>query len=848
MFSSRLFPILLMSFLLVPFHSSCKKKSSKQVPQRRATVKKKSLKKRLPPQPRKKAIAPVVELAQKGRYSKELLTNYFTGTPLEGLENSLKQNVCNEIEDMAKRKKLKGRLAYAYHFALGLCYIKSERFSAAIPHLERAWRWKGLLQDEIAFWLGQAEIKNKKMSKALVWLKKVGKSSSFFTKAHLQVAKLLLKRGKAQQAIDFLKAMKLAEKDVAGMRLLAKAYLKLARQKFTKSPKKARKLRQLRRKWRRQGFAYIRKILVHFPLSGEALAYEKLRREGKLKLRLSSEEKILRAAALNSHFDYKGAIKTLQSVRLHRKLSSKVRCQFYYHRGFAWFRQRRYRQAIPSLRRAEQLCRRFPYEGIRSLYRLAQAYRRRGSLRLSMRYFKKLAKRYPKHYLADDAVFSVALFWERLGKLKKAKKAYTRLLKDFPQGDMAGVARWRLAYRAYRQQQWQAATRDFGRIYNLFPKDRYAPPALYYSARLLEKIKSSKKVILKRYLRLIRSYPLHFYSFLAIARLKNLTKKKISFPKRGKNLIPKKALLLPWGPLPSKPLDLDEIEKAFEGRSASFIKSLRYQKGVEFYRLGLLKEAAEEWAQLLDCRYFPNAQTRRRCGYRGDEGAELLALHFRKAGVYHLADRVYRRRGKIAGYLRFEPKTFASWYLAYPRPFGGFVNNYANQDKIPTSLVYGLMREESTFNPQIQSWANAYGLMQLLYPTAKAAARTKPNPLPFHPNLKVEDLLTPEINIRLGIRHLRMLYRQFDGKLPMMIGAYNAGSRWVKRWLKRSPKLPLDEWIETISIKQTRHYVKRVLQSYAIYHFLYGPKGDTVGLLPPLDPTWIPGELLTYPH
>jgi soluble lytic murein transglycosylase len=44
----------------------------------------------------------------------------------------------------------------------------------------------------------------------------------------------------------------------------------------------------------------------------------------------------------------------------------------------------------------------------------------------------------------------------------------------------------------------------------------------------------------------------------------------------------------------------------------------------------------------------------------------------------------------------------------------------------------------------------------------------------------------------------------------------------VGKWIKGREGRPTDEYIEEIPIRETRHYVKRVLGTYQIYRAMYG--------------------------
>jgi soluble lytic murein transglycosylase len=88
------------------------------------------------------------------------------------------------------------------------------------------------------------------------------------------------------------------------------------------------------------------------------------------------------------------------------------------------------------------------------------------------------------------------------------------------------------------------------------------------------------------------------------------------------------------------------------------------------------------------------------------------------------------------------------------------------------------------------------------------------------------ELLDPTTNIRLGSRYLRQLLDRHAGDLAKALAAYNGGEDAVAKWEGRAPGAPTDEFVETISFRETRHYVKQVLANYRRYRRLYGALGE----------------------
>jgi soluble lytic murein transglycosylase len=159
--------------------------------------------------------------------------------------------------------------------------------------------------------------------------------------------------------------------------------------------------------------------------------------------------------------------------------------------------------------------------------------------------------------------------------------------------------------------------------------------------------------------------------------------------------------------------------------------------------------------------------------------------------------------------------TFAAYQ--YPRAYWSRVVQAADAERLDPYVVLALMRQESLFDPTAVSPAAAYGLMQLLVPTASRVAGRQ---------IEAVALVDPTTNITLGARYLRQLLDRFGGNLAKALAAYNGGEEAVAKWERRAPEAPTDEFVESISYRETRHYVKQVLGNYRRYRRLYGAPGE----------------------
>ena len=152
--------------------------------------------------------------------------------------------------------------------------------------------------------------------------------------------------------------------------------------------------------------------------------------------------------------------------------------------------------------------------------------------------------------------------------------------------------------------------------------------------------------------------------------------------------------------------------------------------------------------------------------------------------------------------------------IRYPLPYAKAFNRYSADAKIEASWAYGIARSESLFMRDIRSSAGAIGVMQLLPETGRKTARRI-----NYPYAGRVTLTNPESNIRLGTVYLGQMLERFDENRVLATAAYNAGPLNVKAWLPDHDNLDARVWIENIPFNETRKYVRRVLETDAIFHW-----------------------------
>jgi soluble lytic murein transglycosylase-like protein/tetratricopeptide (TPR) repeat protein len=155
--------------------------------------------------------------------------------------------------------------------------------------------------------------------------------------------------------------------------------------------------------------------------------------------------------------------------------------------------------------------------------------------------------------------------------------------------------------------------------------------------------------------------------------------------------------------------------------------------------------------------------------------------------------------------------------LAYPLAYARLVADSAAREGIDPYLLLALMKQESWFNPNAESKANARGLTQFIRPTAVAIA----GELKW-PNWKWDDLFRPYVAVPFGARYLASLLRDFKGNALYATAAYNAGPGPVIRWIGGDWERDPDQFVAAVTYRETREYVKNIATYAEVYRDTYG--------------------------
>lgn len=426
--------------------------------------------------------------------------------------------------------------------------------------------------------------------------------------------------------------------------------------------------------------------------------------------------------------------------------------------------------------------------------------------------FEKLWKAFPSHSYADDAMLYAAKIEKSEGNTKSMRSILKEQLKKYPNGDMMSDAQWLLMQDLFLKEDYQEVI-DFARESPEAGKESlYTRGRLdYFAGRAAEKL-GKEKDARAFYEKVSVEHPLGYYALLAVNR-----QAKMAGLEEGQDIctIDSGAICDRLVKASKKSLEEKGALKAAIEIPKSVEQADAFKRGGVFLRLGMHSLAEREFHAL-------SAKLS-----ESDEALWSLAMLLDAAKAYPFSHDITRR--KIEGWEVGYPvaNTTHRWTIAYPRPFFDEISSWAKKREIPSQVVWAIMREESGFNPRVESWANAKGLLQLMDSTAEKMARKDEMK-----DFTASKLFEVDNNLRLGTAYIKELSDTFDAHPALIIAGYNGGSGNVNNWLTKNGAMELDMWVEEIPYGQTRNYTKRVLTSFWTYHWLYAKKGAATPVLP----------------
>ena len=653
-------------------------------------------------------------------------------------------------------QKHTGDAAAAAYLALGHAYLTDRRFAEATNSLHLARQSSDVLADYADFLAARSdhEAGNEAAAEALLHtFTQKYPESVFDVEAPELEATVLLAMHDLPGAQGVLTAgAHTSAVDRSGYQL-AKAQVALALGQTDES---------------NQGF---KDVLLKFPLSPEA-------ETARARLTASGAEETLTATELRSLGDaYYNAGRFALAEEQYRALARHVGLPEQMHAEFsvaAAACELKLKKLTTA--QAEALPDTQDENGARRSYLLMELARSRNDSTGQQGIVAQMETRFAQSQSLAEALFSSGNMYLLAKDYAKAAEYYSYLSAHFPQYKNSAGAHWRAGWLNYRQGLYADAEHIFDDQIRLYPSANETVAALYWRARLYETQDHKPGVAAASYKAIVRAYQHFFYAQMARQRLTALgSLEPVADPEVDSIKAP---------PLP--PLD-----ESFPEDSEHLAKArLLANAGLNEY---IPREIAAD----------PDS---------GTWSALAEAQIYASFGETYRAMRALKRALPYAATASINAIPLVYWRILFPEPYWDTIKTESAKNGLDPYLVASLIRQESEFNSAAVSYANAWGLMQLLPSVGRAMAREE-----GMTHFETYQLLDPETNIRLGTRYLRHTLDHFGGVTEYALAAYNAGDERVSDWEAAGPYHGMDEFIESIPFSQTREYVEAILRNVETY-------------------------------
>jgi soluble lytic murein transglycosylase len=415
------------------------------------------------------------------------------------------------------------------------------------------------------------------------------------------------------------------------------------------------------------------------------------------------------------------------------------------------------------------------------LYALSQAYRSEKKEAEMLTSIEKVAEKYPQSHWTEEALMATGNYYWVLLDRPKAAHYYERLLENFPGDKNAYNAEWRIAWVAYLEHQPYAD--DKMRVFlRKYPVSGGAVNALYWLGRNAER--SGNPAHARAYFRkTIDRFPTSYFADAAQNRLDKLGPGTEEVPDFLAQ-IPAAAPLRPFDE-PVSPVVLDRWNRAQALRTIAFDASAELELKAAYTATAsprFLVEAAQA---------------------AFDQGHFASGMAYGRQAVSNFDSR------------KFTDVPSNVWKVLFPLPYESQLRREAERNDFDPMFAAGLIRQESTFQADVVSHANAIGLMQILPKEGRRLAKQR------KVRYTKASLFDPNVNITLGMLYISELTRA-TGAPEYAAAAYNAGEDRLALWKSERAYEEIPEFVESIPFTETREYVQIVLRNAEMYRKIYG--------------------------
>src|ERR1700722_8087689 len=415
------------------------------------------------------------------------------------------------------------------------------------------------------------------------------------------------------------------------------------------------------------------------------------------------------------------------------------------------------------------------------IFALSQAYRSAKNEGEMLAAVELTQKKYPQSRWSEEALMAAGnYYWVGLDRTK-AVSYYQRIVDGFPNGRNAFNAEWRVAWIAFLNKQADTDTRLTTFLLK-YPASSNSVDALYWLGRNAER-SGNPGHARAYYTKAVERYPQTYFAHAAAARFAKMPAGDADAPDFLAK-IPSAPVLRAFDE-PIAAVAMDRWARAQALRSIAFDASAELELKSAYYATYSPRFLLEAAQTAFDQGHFAT----------GMAYGRLIVPNFDSRKIDEVPSIV--------------------WKTLYPLPYEAALRREAAKNSFDPMLAAGLIRQESTFQADAVSHANAIGLMQVLPKTGKILAR----------QLKVKyaktKLFDPDYNLQLGMVYIAQLLRA-TGAPEYAAAAYNAGEDRIALWKAERNYDEIPELVESIPFTETREYVQVVLRNAEVYRAVYG--------------------------